>query len=63
MEPQSDLPFVKDEFGLKVTTNADGEYIFVDASPFLIYVGESYGDLLYELKEEVVKEELTYLIP
>ena len=59
MEPQPDLPFVKDEFGLKVTTNADGEYIFVDASPFLMYVGESYGDLLYELKEEVVKEELT----
>ena len=58
MEPQPDLPFVKDESRLKVTTNADGEYIFVDADYYLIYFDETYGKFLQELNREVVKEEL-----
>lgn len=59
MEPQPDLPFVRDEFGLKVTTNADGEYIFVHSSSYSMYFDETYREALYELEQEVVKEDLT----
>ena len=59
MESQPDLPFVKDEFGLKVTTNADGEYIFVHPNSYSIYLDEAYKEALFELEQEVVKEELT----
>ncbi|MEK4486197.1 hypothetical protein MHH81_11490 [Psychrobacillus sp. FSL H8-0484] len=59
MEPQPDLPFITDDFGLKVTTNAQGEYIFVENMYLPIYHDEPYNDILYELKREIVKEELT----
>ncbi|TQR19436.1 hypothetical protein [Psychrobacillus vulpis] len=59
MEPQPDLPFITDDFGLKVTTNAQGEYIFVENTYLPIYLDEPYNDILYELKGKIVKEELT----
>lgn len=59
MEPQPDLPFITDDIDLKVTTNAQGDYIFVENPYLLIDLNEPYNNILYELQQEIVKEELT----
>ena len=59
MDPQPDLPFITNDLGLKVTTNAQGEYIFVEIMYFPKFLDEPYNDILYELEREIVKEDLT----
>ncbi|MEO4054710.1 hypothetical protein [Solibacillus sp. CAU 1738] len=56
MEPQPNLPFLSKNEYLKVTTNEQGEYIFVD--PYLILIEEPYRSFLFDLKY-IVKEDLT----
>ncbi|KGR78999.1 hypothetical protein [Ureibacillus manganicus] len=58
MDPQPDLPFLKDSY-LSVTTNDEGEYIFVTARHIRMFMSEQHGDLYSELKFNVVNEDLT----
>jgi len=59
MEPQPNLPFRTDEFDLKVTTNEQGEYIFVDRSGFNVLLVPGYFGFLQELNQHFVREDLT----
>ncbi|MFJ7183773.1 hypothetical protein [Lysinibacillus xylanilyticus] len=60
MEPQPNLPYNTTDFNLKVTTNEQGEYIFVESMYFLTNIAQTYyDDLLLEINREIVKEELT----
>ncbi len=58
MDPQPDLPFNTDEFEFLVTTNEQGEYVFVDRSRFNSYTPTYFG-FLKEIEQKIVREELS----
>lgn len=59
MDPQPDLPFDKEQLSLQVTTNKQGEYIFSKSINFPTYLGFTYKTFLSDIKQNIVKEELT----
>ncbi len=59
MEPQPELPFLTEDSRLKVTTNAEGEYIFVDTMYFFTDLDDRHIYLLFELETKFAKEELS----
>lgn len=59
MDPQPDFPFDKEQLSLQVTTNKQGEYIFSKSINFPTYLGFTYKAFLSDIKQNIVKEELT----
>lgn len=59
MDPQPNLPFDKVQLSLQVTTNKQGEYIFSKSINFPMYLGYTYKAFLSDIKQDIVKEELT----
>ncbi|KGR84552.1 hypothetical protein [Lysinibacillus odysseyi] len=59
MNPQPDLPFDKVHLSLQVTTNKEGEFIFSKSMNFPMYLGYTYKAFLSDIKQDIVKEELT----
>ncbi|QCR34276.1 hypothetical protein [Lysinibacillus sp. SGAir0095] len=59
MEPQPQLPYNTENFELKVTTNEQGEYIFVQGMRFYFFISPVYRDFLSELSYKILKEDLT----
>lgn len=59
MDPQPNLPFDKVQLSLQVTTNKQGEYIFSKSIHFPTYLGYTYKAFLSDIKQDIIKEELT----
>lgn len=59
MELQPNLPFILNNKYLKVTTNEQGELIFIDPYFISINLEESYKSFLFDLKREIDYEDLT----
>ena len=58
MEPQPDLPFLSEHTWQAVTTNSDGEYIFIQSMYSSLDLSDPHRYLLFEI-ERVVKGELS----
>ncbi|HWL24307.1 MAG TPA: hypothetical protein VNR38_11265 [Ureibacillus sp.] len=57
MEPQPDLPFLTEDSYIKITTNAEGDYILVDTLHLPIRLGDAHRDLFFELRWTVLNNE------